>query len=195
MEIYNIMKSFKEHVDEIILESVVDDLFAVQKKRVSILISRFQPIHLGHQKILNKMTRPLIVLIKDKPSKETPFPLDYQVEMIKKVYGTNIRLIISDTSYLPEIFTKMRSRGLEPSVMYIRTDKEKQFRKQVEDFNKKLNDPEKEFDVNFIKSPKDITQKKVRASILNNDSTRFRKMMPKVLWGEFSQMLKFLHKV
>lgn len=189
------MKSFKEHMIEYIKEgTAISNLFSVQKKRVSILISRFQPIHLGHQKVLNSMTRPLVVLIKDKDTKENPFPLDYQIELMRKVYGSSIRIVVSTTDYVPEILAQIRSKGMEPTVLYTRSDKVKDFKKQVDDFNKKLNDPEKEFDVQFVKTQKDISQRKVRASILNNDSVKFRKMMPKVLWGEFSQMLKYLHK-
>lgn len=193
-ETINTMKSFKEYVFEFINESALDRLFGPQKKLVSVLISRFQPVHLGHEKIINSMSRPLIVLIKGKKTTDNPFPQDYQLSLMRQLFGKRIRVIVSNTPYLPEIFANLRTMGLEPTLLYVRSDKYNKYKKQVDDFNKTLDNQDNIFDVNFFKTPKDISQKKVRATLMNNDDNMFKKLMPKKLWGEFGQMLKFIHK-
>lgn len=182
------MKSFKEYINEAI------EFVQKGTKPVSVFIGRMQPIHKGHQSIINQMKNPVVLLVKGKQSsqdkKRNPFDEKYQEKLIKKL-NKNVEVRVVPTGYLPEIANELRKEGKELTDLYAGSDRLPGYKSQFERLN--LND-ELKFEITYHETPRIASATDVRNAIINNDEKKFKQIMPQELWSEFSIMQKKLKK-
>lgn len=191
----NIKEYFKyQHLNEdSLITSLIRKLVGVQRTNVDIFVGRFQPLNIEHIKIIKTMINPTIVILRGRSTEKNLLPLDRQLKLFRKHYGTKVRIIISETDYLPKIFTEIRSLGLEPKVMNASPDKIKNYKKQIDNFNDKIEDVDKQFDVRFTKTSNVVLiSDKVRSAIFNGDLKLFKKLMPESLYGHYEMLRKFM---
>jgi nicotinamide mononucleotide adenylyltransferase len=163
-------------------------------KKVQLFIGRMQPVHLGHKKIIDSMTNPVIVIVKGEKSSEdrlrNPFSAEYQVKLIKKI-APQAEIITASSGYLPKIMAQLREKGMEVDTVYAGADRIAGYKKQVESANAKM-DPEYRYNVKFKETDRVTSATAVRDAIRAGDEQEFRKLMPKELWGEFETMKEIL---
>jgi nicotinamide mononucleotide adenylyltransferase len=164
------------------------------KKKVQLFIGRMQPVHLGHKKIIDSMTNPVIVIVKGEKSSEdrlrNPFSAEYQIKLIKKI-APQAEIITASSGYLPKILAQLREKGMEVDTIYAGADRITGYKKQIESANAKM-DPEYRYNVKFKETDRVTSATAVRNAIRSGDEQEFRKLMPKELWGEFETMKKTL---
>lgn len=190
------MKSFLTVLNEAkSMKDIIAEIPVLQGHPVEVFLGRMQPIHLGHIKAIKKMKNPIVVLVKgEKSSKDkskNPFDAQYQQRLLKKVLGSNVRIIISNTGFIPQIFAAIRGIGLEPVSVVAGPDRFGKYNGQINSINKSLPD-EKKFRVKMKEAERVTSATKVRDAIRNGDLPTFRKVMPKELHGEWKTMRKLL---
>lgn len=83
----------------------INDIYST----VGLYFSRFQPLHIGHTKIINYMSskheKAYIVLVKGSKSSEdkrkNPFDIELQLDMLNAVKSANIEIVVSHTGFIP----------------------------------------------------------------------------------------------
>ncbi len=167
------------------------------KQEAELFLGRLQPPHLGHKKNIDRMKNPIIGIVRGEKSSQdkerNPIPLDYQMELIKKIAPNAIIKVFAD-GFLPFIISAMRSDGLEIVKVYAGTDRIKSYEQTVESFNKKIPE-DRQMDIEFIeieRSGADISATKVRTALRSNDKETYMNSVPKELWNEFDKLKAIL---
>lgn len=157
------------------------------KKLHDIFLGRFQPFHLGHAKILDKMTNPIILLVKGKGTSgdtgANPLSEKHQIDMIKK-YAPHAKVIVVDKGYLPPIIKYMKRDGYEVDTLHAGADRMDIYKSQL-----KSNDIDH---INYKLTRRHASGTDVRIAIRSGDQKKFRKMMPRKLHGEWSKLRKLM---
>jgi len=153
----------------------------------SLILGRFQPLTLGHEKMLKqayKNSDKLVICIvraRKKDSEKNPFPLDLQEKMIKEIFP-KADIITHSTGNL---FSIMQKSSFNINTIWAGTDRAANYRQTIK-YNPELSVSE------IKRSDKDISATKVREAIKNNDIKTFRSMMDKKLWKYFDELRKYL---
>jgi len=175
-----------------IKDDIMGNITMILKKNLkgnngSLVLGRFQPLTLGHEKILNKAYRnsdKLVICIvrARKPDLEkNPFPLELQEKMIKEIYP-KVDIIVHSTG---NIFSIMQKSTFNINTVYVGTDRAAEYRKALQ-YNPDINVVETK------RSDSDISATKVRESIRTDNIKEFKKLMDKKLWKYFDIMKKYL---
>lgn len=185
------MTTFKDFYKFNILEAIDPEKYLdEQNKSVDLFFGRMQPLHKGHQAIINSMKNPVVVLIKGKKSSadksRNPFNEKEQERWIKKV-NPKVKVITYPTGYIPDIVNELRKEGLEVNNIYAGEDRINSYKKQIIGFNKQIPD-EKKINVGIIKTPRITSATDVRQALIDNNIDKFKENMPKELWSEFDYM-------
>jgi len=159
-----------------------------------IFISRFQPPHLAHKHIIEKMNNPTVVLVKGTKSSldkiKNPFDADYQYELLKKMMPS-LNILIAPMGYIPDIVNAMRQSGVEPTCVYTGEDRIGGYKKQLAHFNAAMPD-NKQIDISFVETARELSATEVREAIRENNQEKFNKMMPIELHDEFEKMREII---
>ena len=163
------------------------------KEEVELFLGRLQPPHLGHKKNIDRMKNPIIGIVRGEKSSQdkerNPIPLDYQVELIKKI-APNAAVKVFGDGFLPFIISAMRTDGLEIVKVFAGTDRIKSYEQAVKSFNKKIPE-DRQMDITFIeieRDDSDVSATKVRKFLRTGDEAGYRNSVPKELWNEFSKL-------
>jgi cytidyltransferase-like protein len=153
----------------------------------SLILGRFQPLTLGHEKMLKKAYKnsdKLVICIvrarKPDPIKN-PFPLKLQEKMILEIFP-NAEVITHSTG---NIFSIMQKSNFNINTIWAGTDRAAAYRQTLK-FNPELSVEE------IKRSDSDISATKVREAIKNNDKKSFEKMIDRKLWKYFDELKKYL---
>lgn len=165
------------------------------KINVDVFVGRFQPVHIGHISIVNKLDNPFVILVKGKKSSKNkdrnPFPKEFQLKMMNIVFPKKTIIIVATSGYLPDIFIGIRGMGFEPRSINSGRNRIKDYKRQINDFN--IKNPVDEFKINYHITKRTIQGEDIRISLVNNDIDKFKKLMPIKLRGMFEEMRGYFH--
>lgn len=168
-------------------------------RNVSLFLGRFQPMHAGHLKVIDKMTNPIVCIIKGKKSSDdkstNPFPLDVQLKIAERLLPKTVRVISADMGYVPAIIDKVQNEFNEQvTEVYCGPDRVADYTKQIDRVNSKLPDGAK---LNVVvksvdRSDDGISATKVRKSLTDGDVKEFTKLTSPKLTTMFNQLREYL---
>lgn len=154
-------------------------------------LGRFQPVHNGHLAVLDKMTNPVVVIVKGKVSSEdkdkNPFEFEYQRYLIENV-KPGVHVVPAATGYLPDIIKML---GDCPDTVYCGPDRIGQYQAQIERANKELDVP---LQVKFVETERVTSASVVREAIRSGDRKAFKANVPRAIWDQYPTMRKRLKK-
>ena len=203
-QLYNKLKWEKEKplpkaVDESLDEALKVDHKEPGKKKVNIMVGRFQPPTLGHLKVLKAISKenghPVIVLtVRAKKVDKTKTPFETEtIEMmfndLAKKYDFVEGIRVIDAAAIDKIFNELRPE-YEPILWGTGTDRLKGYSRQAEkeEYRKDLG-VDDAFGMYEIKRDEDnISASKVRAAIKADDEKLFQSMVDKALHGYFPEL-------
>lgn len=159
-------------------------------EEVQIFLGRLQPIHNGHDAIINMMENPVVVLVKgNKSSKDkdkNPLSESYQTELIHKL-NPNVKVVVAPTGYIPDIISTLRKRSMEVNEVLSGSDRIKSYQRQLNNANKKLAS-NKQFKIRFIETPRITSATEIRESIKSGDIETFKKLVPNKIHSEWNNL-------
>lgn len=186
------MKSFRQYLEEAI---GIDDVPTEPgKKKVTVLIGRFQPATGGgHGKMYDeakKLGHPVVIFVvrgeKSDP-KKSPFPLDLTVKVVEDSFP-DADVFQATSAFIGEFIKPLREKGMEPVVMLCGTDRVKGYEGQIKRYAEKMN---LNLEVKEItRGDDDVSATKVREALKADDEASFKKMMAKGAWKHYSELRK-----
>lgn len=163
-------------------------------KKVELFLGRMQPIHLGHKKIIDSMTNPIVVIVKGSKSSEdkvrNPLPADYQEKLLKKV-AHGVEVSVSPNGFLPGILGYFRKQGKEVVKIYAGADRIETYKTAINTANAKMPE-EARFHVTFQETERVTSATAVRNAIRSGDIETFRKLCPREIWDEYTTLQQYL---
>lgn len=163
-------------------------------KEVQLFLGRLQPIHLGHKKIIDSMTNPIVVIVKGGKSSEdkarNPLSADYQEKLLKKV-APGVEVSVSPNGFLPGILGYFRKQGKEVTKVYAGADRIAGYKTAIDSANAKMPE-EQRYHVTFQETERVTSATEVRNAIRSGDEATFRRLCPKEIWDEFNTLQKTL---
>ena len=173
-------------------------------KKVNIIIGRFQPITLGHMKIVEQMYNEnnlptIFCMVSNKKfDSKHPFSDDIiseELDIIMKNDKQVAGYIWITNADIVKCGEKLHEAGYEPLLWGCGTDRYDSYKKQADKYKEKAG-LLPEFDVFEVKrTDDDISATKVRNAIKENDINTFNKMMPKGTDKLFDQMKNALSEI
>lgn len=173
----------------------------MEKKRVNMVLGRFQPITSGHMKIVDELFKQnalptVFCLVSNKKfDNKHPFSdelISKELEIIEKNYPAIAGRIYVKSANIEWALQDLHKEGFEPLLWGCGTDRYEAYKKQADKYAPR-NDALPEFDVYEVKrGDEDISATKVREAIKNDDIETYKKMMPKgtdKIFDEFKDQL------
>jgi len=182
-------------LDKISLKSEVSEALTVPhkergKKKVNMIVGRFQPFTLGHVKVFEQLHKqngfPIVVFTvrgKKVNLEKSPFNEDEQMTMfnkMKKQYSFLEAMFIVPSAAIDTLFSTLRP-AYEPILWGFGTDRKKAYEGMINkpEYRKDL-DVEPDFAGYEIKrGDDDVSASKVRTALELDDESTFNKMTPK----------------
>lgn len=165
-------------------------------KTFELFCGRFQPLHLGHTKVIRAMTHPIIVIVRGSKTcqnKNNPFSEEYQIELLRKLFP-DIEYSVSPNGFLPGILGFLKKQGKNISIVYCGSDRIKSYKNTICIANSTMSEQER-YNIIFRETPRITSGAEIRESIKNNDLEFFKENIPEELWSEFDKMKSILLKV
>jgi hypothetical protein len=162
----------------------------MQTKKVELFLGRMQPIHIGHKKIIDSMTNPIVVIVKGEDKAHNPLSVEYQEKLLKKV-TPGVEVSVSPNGFLPGILGYFRKKGKEVVKIYAGADQIEGYKTAINSTNAKLPEDQK-YDVTFQETEPVTGATAVRNAICSGDQETFKKLCPKEIWDEFDNLQKAL---
>jgi hypothetical protein len=163
-------------------------------EEVQLFLGRLQPIHLGHKKIIDSMTNPIVVIVKGGKSSEdkarNPLSVEYQEKLLKKV-APGVEVSVSPNGFLPGILGYFRKQGKEVSKIYAGADRIEGYKTAINAANAKMPEDQR-YRVTFQETERVTSATAVRNAIRSGDEATFKKLCPKEIWDEFDNLQKAL---
>ena len=175
------------------LINLKDDLYVTGKNRIvnmiqtkwnALIIGRYQPITLGHKKMIDQalamkdVSNVVIGIVKGMKTSEkmeNPFSLKTQTRLIEKVYKGEKRIRILE---VPTANVKSALRGIPYKIKYVLCgdDRKDMYEKQLADMP----------NIQLIAVSRDgISATKARNALDADDFEEFKKTVPKEIYDEF----------
>ena len=153
---------------------------------------RLQPPHNGHKKIIDGMKNPIVVIVKGKKSgadlSRNPLDEDYQKKLMNMIFP-RLEISISPNGFLPGILGYFRKQGKEVTKIHAGADRITGYQDAIDRANEKMADDEK-YRVTFQETERVTSATEVRNSIKSDDKTKFMKLVPEAIWGEWETLKK-----
>lgn len=164
------------------------------KKNNEIVIGRFQPPHNGHQKIIDGMKNPIVVIVKGAKSGQdadrNPLDEEYQKKLMEMIFP-GLEISISPNGFLPGILGYFRKQGKEVTKIYAGADRITSYQNAIDKANDKMPE-EQRYHVIFQETERVTSATEVRNAIKRGDKETFKKLVPSALWGEWETLKKKL---
>ena len=161
------------------------------KDHLTIIPGRFQPFHLGHQKMSQGTDGfPVYVIIKGAKTSadkdKNPFSVEDQKRFIKKAMGSRAEVMVATTAYIPALVEQVEAE-LKGKVIEVVAgdDRISDYRRQIA--KTPLNDQ-----IKFTQAQRFASATTVRDAIKSGDTETFKKLMPSALHSEFETMKSIL---
>ena len=153
----------------------------------SLYLGRFQPPHLGHEKIINKMnnsTRKIIVVVKGEKSgldkNRNPLEFEYQEKLLNTIVP-EAEVYESKNAFIPSILEFLNIE--EDLNVYAGVDRVPSYKDQL----KRYEIP----NVNLVSVRRDddnISSTMVRKTIRNGNIESFKSMVPNSIYNEWETL-------
>jgi len=182
----------KEIIEELVgtLETLVLGKDSIDYSKAAFTIGRFQPLTLGHMKMideLKKFNKAYIFIVKGKKSSKdkdkNPFDFELQKEMIQKV-APKIEVIEIPSGYFVDEIEKLPENEF---YLLCGSDRVKAYQRMLDYLENKK--------VEIIEVPRsddDISATKVRQALKDNNKKEFEKMTPKEIHNYYDNLKKYL---
>jgi nicotinamide mononucleotide adenylyltransferase/predicted ABC-type ATPase len=169
-----------------------DDVFLTAKTMLlrklpgnnnALFLGRMSPLTIAHYRIIEQALKDYdfvaVNLVKSKSNSENPFKLDTQIKMLKKCFGNEIEITISETGNLVRVLQKP-SKII--NVVLAGTDRFENYKQQLE------HTP----DVKVIEVPRvdDVSGTRVRKALIFNNLEDFKANTPQQIWDMFDELKK-----
>lgn len=151
---------------------------------------RFQPYHNGHREALNlTRNRKVIVVVRGKETKKSPFPLDYSMDLILKA-EPGARVISSPNGYIPDIVRMLEDdHGIKVMNIICGPDRVEEFQAQLD--RSKLEDTINRC-IKLLPARRVTSATEVREALRSGDQMAFQAKVPKELWDEFTNLKRYI---
>jgi nicotinamide mononucleotide adenylyltransferase len=176
------------------LINVKDDIFLTAKTLLirqlpgnnnALFLGRFSPLTIAHYNIIDDAIKQydgvVVNLVKSKLDSDNPFPVEMQIDMLKRCFGDSIEITTSSTGNVLTIIPKTKK---VITTVLAGTDR-------IEGYKKQLLKNE-EITVVEIPRTNSISGSLVRKSLRENDKKTFETNTPKQLWGMFDKLRNYV---
>lgn len=159
----------------------------VSKDQLTIIPGRFQPFHLGHQK-MSQGTKgyPVYVIIKGAKSsadkEKNPFTVEQQKAFIKKAMGSRAGVAIATTAYIPALVEAIEAE-MKGKVVEVIAGADR-----IADYQRQVSKLELRDQISFSQAGRFASATDVRNAIKAGDVATFKKLMPSALHSEYEKM-------
>ena len=163
----------------------LQDLFE-SKSSAALFTGRFQPLHMGHVKIitdaLKQFDQVVVCIVRGEESSKdkfrNPFSLKDQLSMYKKVFGDKVHVIQSTTGFIPGIISRVDEElHIQITDVLAGSDRMPGYKAQCKDMKLK-----------FKVTPRLASGTEVRDAIKTGDRAKFKSLMPSPLHGVFDEV-------
>lgn len=177
------------------------------KKKVFLFLGRFQPFHLGHLKVMKKLTKHfncpgvISIIYSDKENVKSPFSKDIleneMSEVVKNEPNSVVDFIFENRGLLPVIIRDFQVRGYDVIGAGCGEDRYKEYQRHVDYMLGPKTDtyitPDFEL-VLVTRTDDNISATNVRNAIKEDDIETFKQNMPEYLYKFFDIFKKELKK-
>lgn len=148
------------------------------RNSVGVYIGRFQPPHIGHKQIINKMiaenSKCYVFIVNGEKSsqnmKKNPFSIEIRENLIRNMCsGNNVNIKVVKNAFLPDIFNSYLEENIKEINIYCGEDRIESYKK----FENKVNQK-----INYIKTPRIISATEIRKMINNKEYIKAQKYIP-----------------
>jgi len=173
------------------LKEILENVLGKDKvdySKSAFTLGRFQPLTLGHMKMideLKKFKKAYIFIVKGKKTSKDKDknPFDLQKEMIKKV-APKINVIEIPSGFFVDEIEKLHENEF---YLLCGSDRVKGYERMLSYLeNKKVNILE------ILRSDEDISATKVRQALKNDNKKEFEKMTPKEIHSYYDKLKEYL---
>ena len=165
------------------------------KKKVNIIVGRFQPLHNGHLamiKDLNEMNKLPVVLVIVYPghtSEKSPFT-ESTTKTIMSNLNKDTEGMIKDfcfigKGFLNDVINKLRDLNYEPVLWGAGEDRINSYKKQIEFNFKKKNELKLRSDFKLVQMDRYGSGTEVRKNIKEDNFGKFKELVPKSVQGSY----------
>jgi len=191
--------NFENYLEKIVTEAFDPRDFNMlpEKKKVSVVIGRFNPWTRGHNSIIDEAKYPVVVgLVKSSKTsldkERNPFNFETQKEIIRRANEPKIIDVVKFASgNIPQIISDLRDLGYEPKELLAGTDRAKAYQNQIDLYPPKINSDLK---LKVLTRNEDdpgvsgISATKVREAIRSGNYINTRNMMMNIDEDFFEQL-------
>lgn len=181
-------------------EPVIEDEVQGERKKVNLIMGRFQPFHNGHLKMVDFMKEKngfpsyiIVVHPGHNKSGKSPFPIEkvekYMGE-ISKNYDQIEGFMLVSRGLLGSAVVKLLDLGYDPQLIGAGDDRVDDYQKQMDYIKqsdiKDIISPKME----LIETPRTNSATKVRQTLSNRDFSKFKNLVPKEIANLYNDLLK-----
>lgn len=172
-------------------------------KKVNIIIGRFQPITLGHIKIVDAMYKenglPTVICQVSNKKFDTKHPfsdelISEEVKIIEKNYNVVGQVYVTNADIV-KCGNLLHENGFEPILWGCGTDRYASYTKQADKYKKDANLLDEFTTFEVKRSDEDISATKVREALISGDFETFKKMMPNGTDKLFDKMKEAMESI
>jgi len=172
----HIKKNTTQIIDDIQITAKTQIIKGLKGNNNSLILGRFQPLTLGHQKMIKRASyltdKIVICIIGSKTvSEKNPFSLELREKMIRDVFP-EAYIITHSTGNLLSI---LRKSPININFVWAGSDR-------IDSYRKQLQRADGVYVKEIPRTNVDISATKVREAIKNNDFKSFKSMVDKKLW-------------
>lgn len=148
---------------------------------------RFQPPTKAHFDIFDMMSEgDVVVVIRGKETKKSPFPLDYTINLIKESFP-KLEVISWKNGYFPDIVNEcFETQGKKITSVICGTDRAAEYFRMLNNEGMDLSI------VSISRTNEDTSASLVRKSLIENKPEEFKKLMNPHLHEKFEEMKNIL---
>jgi phosphopantetheine adenylyltransferase len=163
----------------------------VTRDHLTIIPGRFQPFHLGHQKMSGGTDGyPVYVIIKGAKSSsdkdKNPFSVEDQKRFIKKAMGSRAGVMVATSAYIPALVEQVEAEMGGKVIEVIAGDD------RVDDYRRQVAKTPLNNQIKFSLAQRFASATTVRDAIKSGDQETFKKLMPSALHSEYEKMKSIL---
>lgn len=161
-------------------------------RQVQLFITRAQPLHKGHLKVISQMTNPVVVIVRGEKSGQdktkNPFSIETQLMIANAVLPSYVSVVLTSSGYIPDIIRELSAKYNEhTTAVYCGLDRVAGYRQQVVRHNDNVDNTVK-LDVDIVELSRDddqISATKVRKALMDKDESAYQALMPATAFSLF----------
>lgn len=161
----------------------------MNRRKVNIMIGRFQPFTNGHMKCVEyafeKLNIPTIIAMINTPDEKVdekhPFPSSLLMPIYKDMFDRNPKIediILVKNANIVEIGELLYNKGYEIASWTCGTDRIESYSKMAEKYKEKAHLSDNFQMLEIKRSDEDISATRVRKALIDNDAQTFKKLTP-----------------